>query len=452
MQKNDLYDIEIINSGMDGEGVARLDGKVVFVPHTLKGEHVRIRLTEIRKDYLRAQCIKVLTPSENRKKPECPYYFKCGGCDLMHVTKNAAKQIKLDEFKKNIAKIAGISLSNVKFIDSDITFGYRNKVQFPFGIKEGNIVIGYYAANSHNVIPIENCMLNGSWANKIACDFLAYANAEKLSVYDEKTGKGLLRHLIMRNINGKISVVIVINGDKIPNIDKFTTSADISLFYSINRKNTNVIMGDKTICLRGDLTIDTEICGVKIKLSPDAFMQINDNVRDKLYAVALSELDGYRTLIDLYSGIGITTNLLAQKCNAVYSIEIVPTAADNASNMAKLNGYDDKITIICGDAAIELPNLVAEFKRNTANAECNNFAVLIDPPRKGCDRKVIEAIAAVRPEKIVYISCNHATLARDVKILQELTESSYALDSSTLFDMFPNTHHVEALITLQKIH
>lgn len=446
MQKNELYDIEIIDSGMDGEGVARLEGKVVFVPHTIKGENVRVRITDIRKDYLRAQCIKVLTPSENRKIPECPYYFKCGSCDMMHIEKKAEKQIKIDEFKKNMTKIAGISISNVDFIESDIEFEYRNKVQFPFGLKDGKTIVGYYAYNSHKVIPIEKCMLNGAWADAIARDFLVYANAEKLSVYDEKTGKGLLRHLVMRNINGKISIVIVINGDKIPNIDKFTTNADISLFYSVNRKNTNVIMGDKIIILRGNSTIDTEISGVKVKLSPDVFMQINDNVRDKLYATALYELNGYETIIDLYSGIGITSNELAAKCNSVYSVEIVPAAAENARNMAKLNGNEDKITTICGDAAFELPKLVSKFKHNAAN-----FAVLMDPPRKGCDRKVLEAVATVRPDKIVYISCNHATLARDIKILQELTDSSYKLDSSALFDMFPNTHHVESLITLQKI-
>lgn len=455
MQKNDIYEVEIIDSGMESEGVARIDGKIVFIPYTLKGEKVRIRITDIRKDYLRAQCIKVIEPSPERVMPECPYYFKCGGCNTMHIKKSCERQMKINEFKKNMSKIAGITLEDVEFVASDIDLEYRNKVQFPFGIKDGRIVVGYYANNTHNVIPIDKCLLNGAWASEIVQNFLAFANNQNLSVYDEHTGKGLLRHLILRNINDKISVVIVINGEKIPNIERFHTAPYISLFYSVNTKRTNVILGKRLIHIRGDKTIKTVISDIAVELSPDAFMQINDNVRDKLYNAALAKFDSNTICIDLYSGIGITTNLLTKKCNKVYSIEIVPSAVANAKNMARLNKNENNIMTICGDAADELPKLIAEIKKDTSVTETDynakkDISILIDPPRKGCDFSVINAIAKTLPDKIVYISCNHATLARDIKLLQSLSKNAYILDTPLLFDMFPNTHHVETLLCLNR--
>lgn len=452
MQKNDIYEVDIIDSGMEGEGVARLDGKIVFIPYTLKNEKVRIRIIDIRKDYLRGQCIKVIEPSPDRIAPECPYYFKCGGCNTMHIKKSCEKQMKINEFKKNMSKIAGIRLDNVEFIASDINLGYRNKVQFPFGFKNGQIVVGYYANNTHNVIPIDKCLLNGAWASEIVQDFLAFANAEHLTVYDERSGKGLLRHLILRNINGKISIVIVINGVNIPNIEHYHTAPHISLFYSVNTKRTNVILGEKLIHIRGNKTINTVISDIAVELSPDAFMQVNDNVREKLYNAALEKFDSDTVCIDLYSGIGITTNLLAKKCNKVYSIEIIPNAVNNARNMAKINGNEDKIIAICGDASAHLPQIIDEINMDTSLIKSNkkSVSVLIDPPRKGCDLKVIKAIAKTLPDKIVYISCNHATLARDLKLLQSLSENAYILDTPILFDMFPNTHHVEALFCLNR--
>lgn len=447
MKIGDIIELEITDNGMNGEGIARLDGTVIFVPHTLVGERVRAVVKEVKKNFARAKVIKLLSASPDRVEPKCDCYYRCGGCDLLHVSTERERTIKINELKNNLSKIGGISVSEVNYIDSDTDTDYRNKVQVPFGYHDGAIVTGYYEPKSHKVVPMTKCCLNGAWASEIIRNFVKFANENMLSVYDEKTGVGLLRHIVLRRINHQISVVIVINGTKIENIKKFELPNNCSLFYSVNTRRTNVIMGDRLMHMSGNRTLSGEILGVKFELSPESFMQINDNVRDKLYMSALEAIGDADVCIDLYSGIGITANLLAKKCNKIYSIEIVPSAVANARKTAEINQNTSKIDTICGDTAIQLPKLVDKL-RTENGASMPNFTVLIDPPRKGCDASVLDAIIAVRPAKIVYISCNHATQSRDIKHILTATDNAYTTSTPTLFNMFPNTSHVESLITL----
>lgn len=446
MRKGDIIEIDIDSSGMNGEGVARCDGLVVFVPFTLVGERVRAQVLNVKKSFATARVIKVLNVSELRVKPVCENFFKCGGCDMMHITLDEERRIKTAEIENNLSKIGGISREIDNFIDSPLELGYRNKAQFPFGRdKNGKIAVGYFKPNSHIFVPCTECLLVGDFIKPIVSAVLDFCNLEGLSVYDETTHSGLLRHLVVRKVDKHNAITLVINGESIKNIDKLANKLppEASLYLNVNKANTNVILGKQYKLIKGDMNLPVEVLGVKAKLAPDAFMQINDGIRDLLYNRAI-ELMGDGIAVDLYSGIGITTNLLAQKCEKVYSIEIVESACENARETARLNENTSKIEVICGDAAVEMPRLAMRI-----NGE---ISVLLDPPRKGVDESVLKALLTLNPSKIVYVSCNHATMARDIALINSLSGDQYTISELNAYNMFPRTHHVETLACLKRKH
>lgn len=444
LKKGDIIEIDIDSSGMNGEGVARYDGLVIFVPFTLIGEKVRAQVLNVKKTYSNARVIKVLKSSELRVKPECENFFKCGGCDMMHITLDEERRIKINEIENNLLKIGGISRTVDNFIDSPLELGYRNKAQFPFGRDmDGNIAVGYFKPNSHIFVPCAECLLVGDFVKPIVDIVLKFCNSEGLSIYDERTYNGLLRHLVIRKVNDNIAVTLVINGDSVKNIDRLADELppEISLYTNVNKARTNVILGKDYRLIKGEMNLPCNVLGVKAKLAPDAFMQINDGIRDLLYTRAI-QLMGDGVAVDLYSGIGITTNLLAQKCDKVYSIEIIESACENARETACLNENMSKIEVICGDAAVEMPKLAKRIK--------GEISVLLDPPRKGVDENVLTALLTLNPSKIVYISCNHATMARDIALINSLSADQYTISELNAYNMFPRTHHVETLACLEK--
>lgn len=444
MKKGDIIEIDIDSSGMNGEGVARCDGLVVFVPYTLVGEKVRAQVLNVKKSFATARVIKVLNASELRVKPSCENFFKCGGCDMMHITLDEERRIKTAEIENNLSKIGGISHAVDNFVDSPLEFGYRNKAQFPFGRGEdGKVAIGYFKPNSHIFVPCTTCLLVGDFIEPIVNAVLEFCNSEGLSVYDENTHSGLLRHLVIRMVDKCFAITLVINGESIKNIDKLVNDLppESSLYLSENKARTNVILGKKFKLIKGDMNLPAEVLGVKAKLAPDAFMQINDGIRDLLYTRAI-ELMGDGVAVDLYSGIGITTNLLAKKCEKVYSIEIVESACENARETARLNKNTSKIEVVCGDAAVEMPKLATRINGETS--------VLLDPPRKGVDESVIRALLTLNPSRIVYVSCNHATMARDIALINALSGDQYIIVELDAYNMFPRTHHVETLACLER--
>lgn len=446
MRKGDIIEIDIDSSGMNGEGVARCDGLVVFVPFTLVGERVRAQVLNVKKSFATARVIKVLNASELRVKPVCENFFKCGGCDMMHITLDEERRIKIAEIENNLSKIGGISRVIDNFIDSPLELGYRNKAQFPFGRdKNGKIAVGYFKPNSHIFVPCDECLLVGDFIKPIVGAVLDFCNSDGLSVYDETTHSGLLRHLVIRKVDQRIAVTLVINGESIKHIDKLANKLppEASLYINANKASTNVILGKQYKLIKGDMNLPVEVLGVKAKLAPDAFMQINDGIRDLLYSRAI-ELMGSGVAIDLYSGIGITTNLLARNCEKVYSIEIVESACENARETARLNGNTSKIEVICGDAAVEMPKLAMRI-----NGE---ISVLLDPPRKGVDESVLKALLTLNPSKIAYVSCNHATMARDIALINSLSGDQYTISELNAYNMFPRTHHVETLACLKRKH
>lgn len=443
MNVKQTVELDITGSGMDGEGVARLDGKVVFVPYTLKGERVRAVVKSVKKNYATASVVKVLQPSPHRVEPICPHYYKCGGCDAAHVDDAYRREMIVAELKSNLKKIAGIDAEVDDFVVG--RSARRNKASLPFGLVGGKIALGMYKAGTHEVIPVE-CDLLSERTNAVCREVLRFVNAKRMSVYDDAVGTGLLRHLVVRDIGGeRISVTVVINGKGFYGERELYGALPpyVDLFVCENTKRGNVIMGDDVRLVGGEPRLKANVLGVKAELSPLSFFQVNDEVRDLLYGAVLENISA-PTLIDLYSGIGITSNLAAGKCKRVVAVECVPQAVADADSTKILNCNGDVIRNICGNAQDVMPTLGAEY---------SGADILVDPPRKGCDAAVMTAAAALLPNKLIYVSCNHATMCRDIRVFIDAAKQagcSYEIAKLSLFDMFRPSHHVETLICLKR--
>lgn len=437
MNINQAIDMDIVSNGMNGEGVARVDGKVVFVPYTLCGERVRAVIKTIKKQYATASVIKVLEASPDRVTPDCPHYYKCGGCDMGHVSNTYRENTLVGELRNNLKKIAGREVNDIEFVRFSGDGLPRNKLSMPFGISGGKVIVGLYRQNTHVVEPVV-CMLASERMKTVANIVCEFANAHNISTYNEKSNKGVLRHLVMREIGRRISVTLVINRAE---PQKWVSGLAavlpeyVDFFVSPNTKRNNVILGDDVRLVRGNARLHAEILGVKAEISPLSFLQVNDEIRDKLYDAALDCIES-DALIDLYSGIGITSNLAAKKCKRIVAVECVPQAVEDADRTAETNGNARVIKNICGN----VDDIVAKLSEEYAGAD-----VLIDPPRKGCGEGVMCAVRDMKPNRIVYISCNHATMCRDIA---QLTD--YEITECKLFDMFPHTHHAETLVCLSR--
>lgn len=450
MKKGDILELEINSSGMEGEGVARHDGVVVFVSRTLVGEKVRVMVKEVRSRFARAGVIKLIQPSPHRVKPVCPVFYKCGSCDMQHIDYGEQLRVKRASVASCLAKACGREIDVDEVVPSPHVFGYRNKIQAPLGTVDGKLVAGCFAEGTHRVVPFPEggCAMYDKTMLRLLDVFLAFARAQGLTCYDESAHKGLLRHFVARRVGGAYAVVIVINGAKLPYADRLIAAfqsekVKFSLFVCSNTARTNVVLHGRMTRLWGEESLLCNVLGVKAQVGPLSFAQVNDEVRDLIYSAAAGRaaaLEG-ATVIDAYSGTGMLTNILAKHASRVVGIEIVPEAVADADALTAMNGNEGKVRNICGDCAEVLPREVAALaERNTPSV------VVLDPPRKGCDKKVVDALLSAVPDEIVYISCNPATLARDVALLMP----KYDITSVTPYDMFPQTKHVETLVMLER--
>ena len=454
MQKGDILDLEIVSSGMEGEGVARVDGMVVFVPLCMQGEKVRVMVREVNKKFARATVIKVLEPCADRIYPLCPIFYRCGCCDMQHIRYEKQLEIK----KANVEACLYKSLGRKVVVDDvrgdGIIFGYRNKIHVPLAKVAGKVVAGYYKGNTHDVVPFGErvredlgaCVMYERGMQDMLDAFLSYANDIGLDCYDERKKTGFLRHFVARKVGNKYAVVVVGNGKKLPVEKKLITALtntgrEFSLYFDSNTKNTNVIMSPDIRVVFGEERLEADVLGVRAKVSPLSFMQINDGVRDMIYDRVASMIKdgGEKVVIDAYSGAGVLTNVLAKSADKVYGIEIVKEAVADADELTEDCGNTYKVKNICGDCAEELPPLAEKLRE-----EGIKFSVVLDPPRKGCDEKVLDAIKSAKPDNVYYISCNPATLARDLARL----DTDYEILSVSPYDMFPETKHVETLVVL----
>lgn len=456
MKKGDIFDVEIISSGMEGEGVARVDGMVVFVPLCMQGEKVRVMVREVNKKFARATVIKVLEASEDRVYPLCPIFYRCGCCDMQHIRYDKQKEIKKANVKACLYKALGRDVEVDDVRGDGVIFGYRNKIQVPLAMQGGEVVAGYYKGNTHTVVPFGErvredlgaCVMYERGMQDMLDAFLGYANALAFDCYDERSGKGFLRHFVARRVGDKYAVVVVGNGKKLPAEKKLIsaltdTGRKFSLYFDSNTKKTNVIMSSDIKVVCGEERLEADVLGVRAKVSPLSFMQINDGVRDMIYTAVADAVKekGFGAVVDAYSGAGVLTNVLAKSAREVYGIEIVSEAVADADKLTVACGNTGKVRNICGDCAKELPLLAARLREDG-----KDFAVVLDPPRKGCDERVLDAIKKASPDFVCYVSCNPATLARDLARLDE----RYEIKSVTPYDMFPQTKHVETLVFLNR--
>ena len=505
MQKNDIIELIIEDMSVDGEGIGKYKGMAFFVKDAIVGDRIRARVTKLKKTYGYARVEEILEPSADRCEPRCALHKRCGGCQIQAMDYKAQLAFKEKKVRNNLIRLGGFSEQEIDAVMEPIVgmeepYRYRNKAQFPIGLdKEGNVVAGFYAARTHDIIPVTDCQLGVPVNREILEAVIAYMNECKIKPYNEKTGKGLVRHVLIRYgfTTKEIMVCLIINGKSLPASNKLIDKLSViegmeSISINVNTKNTNVILGEVTQCIWGKPYITDYIhlrtCGsesacvrsddveskgaakadvefeltdtaIAYHISPQSFYQVNPVQTEKLYSLALdyAGLTGKESVWDLYCGIGTISLFLAGKAGKVYGVEIVPQAIEDAKNNAKLNGITNAEFFV-GKAEEVLPqfyekNMTSEGDEAEASSVCSSGdmlhpdVIVVDPPRKGCDEKCLDTMLKMQPERIVYVSCDSATLARDLRIL---VDGGYELRKVRAVDQFSHTTHVETVCLLSR--
>lgn len=437
VRKNQVYEVEIIDNGFEGEGIARIDGFTVFIPNAIKGEKVKIRILKVLSSHAFGKIEEIIEESESRRDLDCETYLKCGGCMMRHITYEKTLEIKKNAVAA-VLKKQGMEIRINNVIGMEKPYFYRNKLQYPLGIdSEGNPIMGVFAQRSHRVIKTDKCMIQNERLQEIAKGIFEFIKEKKISVYDEEKRNGQIRHLVLRIgiKTNEVMVTLVSNEKDIKHEAELVTFIvnnfkDVkTIVKNINSKNTNVILGDKNVVLFGEGYIYDEILGFKFKISPMSFYQVNPIQTEILYTKAIESacLSGKEKVLDLYCGIGTIGICASNKIKKLYGIETVPEAIEDAKKNASLNGIENSEFFV-GEVEKTLPEFI----------EKNNIGIdviFIDPPRKGCDKTALDTILKIAPKRIVYVSCNPATLARDVKEFVE----KYEIKEVTPVDMFPFT-------------
>ena len=476
VKKNDIFTVKITDTGTDGEGIGRVSGPggeefctagaapadrtgtaggfTLFIKDAVIGDTVQAKVMKAKKHYAYAKLEKVIEPSPFRVTPLCPFSRQCGGCQLQALSYEKQLEFKEKKIRNNLIRIGGLTPEQVEkimepIIGMDDPWHYRNKAQFPFGMdKDGNVVTGFYAGRTHTIIPNTDCALGVPENRRILEIILAHMKRFQISAYDEQTGEGLLRHVLIRKgfQSGQLMVCLVVNGSSFPEEEALADAlwqlpGMTSLSVNTNRERTNVILGKKLRVVRGTGFIEDSIGGITFRISPLSFYQVNPVQTEKLYsqALAYAGLTGKETVWDLYCGIGTISLFLAKQAGKVYGVEIVPDAIRDARQNAERNGITNAESFV-GKAEEVLPE---KYEKEGIHAD----VIVVDPPRKGCDERCLEIMVKMQPERIVYVSCDSATLARDVKYLRE---NGYEIVRGRGCDMFPGTVHTEVCVKLER--
>ena len=448
IKKNDRINLKIESCSSNGSGVGRYEGMAIFVPATAVGDEITAHILKVKKSYAFAKVENVISPSPDRIEPQCSVYLKCGGCVFSHMTYEAESAIKANHVAECFKRIGGLSPEFEPIISAESDCRYRNKAQYPVASENGEIRMGFYSPHSHRVVHCPDCLLQPAEFEGILGVFAEYIKKNGVSVYDETNHRGLLRHIYIRkgSASGEIMVCAVINGKKLPDepalvealLEKEKSIA--SIIVNSNTKDTNVILGTECRTLWGSDSITDILCGLKFRISPLSFYQVNRNQAEKLYnkAAEYAALTGNETVLDLYCGAGTIGLSMAQKAKEIIGVEIVPEAIEDAKINMQLNGIENA-RFICGDAA--------EAAQVLENEGIKPDVIILDPPRKGCSPEMLETAARMQPDRIVYVSCDPATLARDCGIFVTL---GYKAEKVTPVDMFPRTGHVETVVQLSQ--
>ena len=451
-RKNDMVTLEIEDCGTDGEGIGKADGFTVFVKDAVIGDRVRAKIIKAKKHYGYGRLMEILRPSAYRVEPKCPIARQCGGCQLQALSYEQQLAFKEKKVRGNLERIGGFSaLPMEPIIGMEEPYHYRNKAQFPVGKdKEGRIITGFYAGRTHTIIENRDCALGVPQNKEVLDRVLSYMEENRAEPYDEKTGKGLVRHILIRYgfFTGELMVCLIVNGKKLPKeealVEKLREIPGMtSITLNVNEKKNNVILGEELRILWGQGYITDKIGDISYEISPLSFYQVNPIQTQKLYAKALeyADLKGGENVWDLYCGIGTISLFLAQKAGFVRGVEIVPQAIEDAKRNAARNGIEN-VEFFVGKAEEVLPR---EYEEHGVYAD----VIVVDPPRKGCDEKLLDTIVKMQPKRVVYVSCDSATLARDLKYL---CGRGYGVDKVCPVDQFGMTVHIETVVRLQRKH
>ena len=449
LSKNDEIELNIDALTSEGSGVGRYNGLAVFVNDTVPGDKIIAHIIKRSKSYAVGIVAEIIEPSPSRIESDCPHSKKCGGCSFRNMTYDEELKYKLSRVNDSLERIGHLDIKAEEIIGADSVDNYRNKAQYPVSICDGELFAGFYAYKSHRIIPCSDCRLQPEEFEKGIKAFEKWVESADVASYDEKTGRGLLRHIYFRKgfATGEIMVCAVINGDSIPKADLLVKLLKESLpelksvVININKSKTNVILGKTSKAIWGSDTISDVLLGRRFVISPNSFYQVNHSQCERLYKKAreYAGLTGSEVLLDLYCGAGTIGLTMAEGAKQLVGIEIVPQAVENAKINAELNGITNA-KFICADAA----KGALILRKDGINPD----VVILDPPRKGCDKALLDTVEQMSPKKIVYVSCDSATLARDLEILKN---KGYITQRVTAVDMFPRTPHVECVVLISKI-
>ena len=460
MEKNSLYEGQVVSLGSEGEGIIKIDGTTAFVPFCLVGEEVTFKALKVKDNIAYGKLENIKTKSPVRVNPPCPVFYKCGGCDIQHMNYAAQLKFKQDSVQSTLWKIGGVEAKVSETVPCDSEYRYRNKLALPIGVNaNGETVCGFYAPHSHRIVDTDDCLIQAEWVKKVISAVKKFAKVQHIRGYNEETRQGVLRRIVVREIGKKFIFALVATKkiDCAPLIEELEKDfEDFTFLLNINPSQGNVIFSKEWHICRGLGYFEAEECGIKYRAGAQTFVQVNDDVRAKLYARVLEEAEEGAVALDLYSGGGMLTAMLAKKCGTAYGVEIVEEASRLADELKEANGLTGKMFNVCGAVENEIEKV---FKLT----EGKKRIIVCDPPRKGMERSVVQAVAKSGADKIILISCNPATLARDLGLLTGGLEeiggalykmcsynTPYEIKSITPFDMFPQTKWCETLVVLAK--
>lgn len=442
IRKNEKNKSVVIDLNDDGQGVVKTkDNQVIFIPNALPGEEVEFQVIQAKSKFAIAKALSIANTSSDRVSPPCPYFNKCGGCDIQHLSKNCQLKFKSNIVQNAFKKICGIEMEIPLCIGLN-DYRYRNKIALPVS-QLGEV--GLFRKNSHNIIPIHDCIITETWNKDVIDAVCTYIKKTNISCYDENTKTGILKHVVARQIGNKILITLVVTQNNLPQqntlIDELSKKfLDFGLNININTLNNNVILSQNWKHIYGIKELTASEYGINYPVSNASFYQVNNDIKTAIYDACLNNISDQDVVVDAYSGAGLLSAIISKKAKKCYGIEIIPQATQNANELKKNNNLQN-LENINGDCAKELPKLVKTLTEN--------YCVVLDPPRKGCDETVLKAIIDSNPKKIIYISCNPSTLARDAKLLLE--SNKFKIKSVQPYDMFPQTSHVETLAVFEQI-
>ena len=442
---NQIYEAVITDYTAEGLGVAHIEGCAVFVPNAVAGERVLLRIEKARKTWAAGKITQILERSPHRVNRECPVAKLCGGCDFWHMDYEEETRLKAERVRSCLNRLGGEELERMPILSAPTCLGYRNKAQYPVASRNGRVYAGFFRAGTHQVVENARCLILPEETDRVKDTVIDYANRFHVSAYDETTGKGLLRHIYVRRgaRSGQLLVCLVVNGETLPKpealIDGLKTIPGFTtLVLSVNTKKGNAVLGDRFITLYGPGYIEDTLCGLNFRLSPRSFYQVNHHQAQRLYRAAIEQAGITKNdlVLDLYCGVGTITLAMASAAGRVIGVEVIPQAVEDARDNARRNGIENA-EFFCGDAGQAALALEEQGVRPDV--------VVVDPPRKGLNADTIEALARMAPRRIVYVSCDPATLARDVALLKE---KGFALRTAQAADLFPRCSHVETVVLL----